>query len=148
MATNNTYVGNSTVYVQPGLGAFSVISETNPSYAINGFSELKKGKSIKEAIEYTREADVDANFRQIAGIDSTGNVYAYTGSALKFRKGYSSHLIGKNDVALGNQLAEAVLSSMATKYEHSKGTLAERLLKSIWAGRMPGDKLQENNLQL
>jgi uncharacterized Ntn-hydrolase superfamily protein len=95
VATNNIYVGNSTVYVQPGLGAFSVIAETNPNYAINGFSELTKGRSIKEAIEYTGRVDVDANFRQIAGIDSIGNVYAYTGSALKFWKGYSSHLIGK-----------------------------------------------------
>jgi uncharacterized Ntn-hydrolase superfamily protein len=141
VATNNIYVGNSTVYVQPGLGAFSVIAETNPNYAINGFSELKKGRSIKEAIEYTGRVDVDANFRQIAGIDSIGNVYAYTGSALKFWKGYSSHLIGKNYVVLGNQLAEGVLSSMATNYEHSKGTLAERLLKSIWAGQNAGGQI-------
>ena len=49
VATNNIYVGNSTVYVQPGLAAFSVIAETNPNYAINGFSELNKDKFIKEA---------------------------------------------------------------------------------------------------
>ena len=50
-------------------------------------------------------------------------------------------------MVLENQLVEGVLSSMATNYEH-KGTLAERLLKSIWAGRIPRDNLQENDLQL
>lgn len=141
VATNNIYVGNSTVYIQPGLGAFSVIAETDPDYAINGFVELKKGKSIKEAIESTRRNDDDANFRQIAGIDSIGNAYAYTGSALKFWKGYATHLIGKHYVVLGNQLAEGVLSSMATSYEHSKGTLAERLLASIRAGQNAGGQI-------
>lgn len=141
MATNNIYVGNSTVYVQPGLAAFSVIAETKPDYAINGFVELKKGRSIKEAIEYTRDRDEDANFRQVAGIDSIGNVYAYTGSALKFWKGDASHLTGKDYVVLGNQLAEDVLSCMAASFEHSKGTLAERLLKSILAGQNAGGQI-------
>ncbi|WP_158622662.1 DUF1028 domain-containing protein [Pedobacter sp. KBW06] len=141
VATNNIYVGNSTVYVRPGLAAFSVIAETKPDYAINGFEELEKGKSIKEAIEYTKDRDEDANFRQVAGIDSIGNVYAYTGASLKFWKGSASHLAGKNYVVLGNQLAKDVLSSMATSYEHSKGTLAERLLKSIRAGQNAGGQI-------
>lgn len=141
VATNNIYVGNSTVYIQPGLGAFSLIAETDPDYAINGFVELKKGKSVKEAIEFTRANDEDANFRQIAGIDSIGNVYAYTGSALKFWKGDAMHLIGKHYVVLGNQLAKGVLSSMAKSYEDSKGTLAERLLTSIRAGQNAGGQI-------
>ncbi|SHH08886.1 DUF1028 domain-containing protein [Pedobacter caeni] len=141
VATNNIYVGNSTVYIQPGLGAFSVIAETDPDYAINGFAALKKGKSVKEAIESTRANDEDANFRQIAGIDSIGNVYAYTGSALKFWKGDATHLTGKHYVVLGNQLAEGVLSSMAKSYEHSTGTLAERLLTSIRAGQDAGGQI-------
>ena len=51
VATNNIYVGNSTVYVRPGVGAFSVIAETEPAYAHNGFDQLQQGRSIKEAIE-------------------------------------------------------------------------------------------------
>ncbi len=37
VVTNNIYVGNSTVYIQPGLGAFSVIAENDPAYAHKGF---------------------------------------------------------------------------------------------------------------
>src|SRR5476651_2336733 len=57
VATNNIYVGNSTIYIEPGIGAFSVIAETEPAYAINGFQQLKAGKSIEQAINYTREKD-------------------------------------------------------------------------------------------
>src|ERR1700742_572759 len=53
VATNNIYVGSSTVYVHPGLGAFSIIAETEPAYAHNGFDQLQQGKSIRTAIEYT-----------------------------------------------------------------------------------------------
>ena len=42
VATDNIYVGNSTIYIQPGIGAFSVIAETEPQYGIEGLERLKK----------------------------------------------------------------------------------------------------------
>jgi len=32
VATNNIYVGNSTIYIEPNIGAFSVIASTEPKY--------------------------------------------------------------------------------------------------------------------
>lgn len=141
VATNNIYVGNSTIYIEPGIGAFSVIAETCPDYAINGFQQLKTGKTIEQAINYTREKDDEFDTRQVAGIDAKGNVYAFTGSALKNWKGYSSHLLGKNFVVMGNQLGDSVLVKMAYTFEHTHGTLAERLLKSLLAGQAAGGQL-------
>jgi uncharacterized Ntn-hydrolase superfamily protein len=141
VATNNIYVGNSTIYIEPGVGAFSVIAETNPDYAINGFQQLKTGKTIAQAINYTREKDDEFDTRQVAGIDAKGNVYALTGSALKNWKGYSSHLLGKNFVVMGNQLGDSVLVKMAYTFGHTSGTLAERLLKSLLAGQVAGGQL-------
>lgn len=141
VATNNIYVGNSTIYIEPGLGAFSVIAETNPDYAINGFQQLKTGKTIEQAINYTREKDDESDTRQVAGIDVKGNVYAFTGSDLKNWMGYSSHLLGKNFVVMGNQLGDSVLVKMAYTFEHTSGTLAERLLKSLLAGQAAGGQL-------
>src|SRR6186713_3220099 len=83
VATNNIYVGNSTVYIEPGLGAFSVIAETEPVYALEGFEQLRQGKTIREAIEYTAGLDSDVGLRQVSGIDSIGRVYAFTGSSWK-----------------------------------------------------------------
>ena len=141
VATNNVYVGNSTVYIEPGIGAFSVIAETEPRYGIKGLEQLKKGSSVKEAIQYTRETDSEAHFRQVAGIDANGNVYAFTGEALKYWNGRASTRLGKGFVVLGNQLEDEVLSKMATVYENTKGTLAERLLNSLVAGQNTGGQI-------
>lgn len=141
VATNNLYVGNATVYIEPGVGAFSVIAETEPAYAINGFSQLRKGKSIKEAIQYTRNTDEDSLLRQVAGIDARGNRFAFTGGALKYWNGLAAHRIGANYIVMGNQLADSVLAHMATTFEAATGSLAERLLKSLVAGQQAGGQI-------
>lgn len=141
VATNNIYVGNSTCYITPGIGAFSCIAETEPQYAINGFQQLAQGKTIQEAILFTKQSDMDADTRQVSGIDSSGHVFAFTGSSLKYWKGSSADLAGKYYVVMGNQLAPNVLHDMADAFEHSEGTLAERLLKSLIAGENAGGQI-------
>lgn len=141
VATNNIYVGNSTVYIQPGLGAFSVIAETNPKYAREGFKKLKAGKSIKKAIEEVKQQDKMAHYRQVSGIDAQGNVFAFTGKALKYWKGVSAHLVGKKHVVMGNQLDKKVLSQMSATFMNSKGTLAQRLVASLAAGQKAGGQI-------
>jgi len=141
VATNNIYVGNSTCYIQPGVGAFSVIAETEPMYAYNGFEQLKENKTIEQAIQFTRLKDTLADYRQVSGIDAKGNVYAFTGSSLKYWKGKSTHLIGKHYVVMGNQLAPNVLHDMASAFEHTEGTLAVRLLKALAAGEKAGGQI-------
>lgn len=141
VATNNIYVGNSTVYIQPGLGAFSVIAETEPAYASNGFAQLRAGRNIKQAIDYTLKQDSDAYLRQVSGIDSLGNGYAFTGSAWKYQKGKAGHLLGKGYVVMGNQLADSVLIRMSSAFERSGGTLAQRLLTALIAGQKAGGQI-------
>lgn len=141
VATNNIYVGNSTIYIQPGLGAFSVIAETQPSYAINGFEQLKLGKTIKEAIEYSFQNDSEQYLRQVAGIGPNGEVYAFTGASLKYWKGKAAHITGNSFVVIGNQLTDSTLTAMATAYQHANGTLAQRLLASLLAGQKAGGQI-------
>ncbi|WP_273566133.1 DUF1028 domain-containing protein [Maribacter halichondriae] len=141
VVTDNIYVGNSTIYIQPELGAFSVIAETEPRYAIEGFEKLKEGKSIEHAIIEVRDNDNQANYRQISGIDGEGNVFAFTGKSLKYWNGKASEILGENYVVMGNQLADEVLSEMSKSFESSEGTLAERLLKSLVAGQNAGGQI-------
>jgi len=141
VATNNLYVGNSTVYIEPGLGAFSVIAETHPPYAHNGFQQLKQGATIEQAILSTKNQDAQAHFRQVAGIDKSGNVFAFTGEALTYWQGTSSHLLGESYVVMGNQLDENVLQHMSRTYERTRGTLAERLFASLIAGQLAGGQV-------
>lgn len=141
VATNNIYVGSSTIYIEPGVGAFSVIAETEPIYGINGLALLKKGMSIEESIQDTRNSDKESHYRQVSGIDAKGQVYAFTGEALKYWNGSAAHQYGEGYVVMGNQLAENVLSKMAEVYEKSRGTLAERLLESLIAGQKAGGQI-------
>ncbi len=141
VATNNIYVGNSTVYIEPGLGAFSVIAETEPAYAYNGFDQLRQGKSIREAIGYTSKTDSLVYLRQVAGIDRYGNTFAFTGASWKYQKGFAGSLAGPHYVVMGNQLAPEVLSRMSAAFTATTGTLAQRLLAAIVAGQKAGGQI-------
>jgi uncharacterized Ntn-hydrolase superfamily protein len=141
VATNNIYVGNSTIYVQPGLGAFSVIAETEPAYAHNGFQQLQLGRNIREAIENTMQTDSESYLRQVAGIDRNGMTFAFTGASWKYEKGFAGTLAGPNFVAMGNQLAPDVLKQMSTAFRATTGTLAQRLLAAIVAGQKAGGQI-------
>ena len=142
VATNNICVGNSTVHVKPGLGAFSVIAETLPDYAYNGFSQLEKGKTIREAIEYTSANDSEVYLRQVAGIDKQGHTFAFTGASWKYQKGFAGTLAGPNFVAMGNQLAPDVLNKMSAVFQSTTGTLAQRLLAALVAGQQAGGQIE------
>ncbi len=141
VATDNIYVGSSTIYIEPGLGAFSVIAETNPDYANNGFSQLKEGTTIEQAILFTKERDKESHYRQVSGIDRMGNVFAFTGEALKYWNGKADHMLQDKFVVMGNQLDDLVLEKMASAFENTKGTLAERLLTSLIEGQIAGGQI-------
>ena len=141
VATNNIYVGNSTIYIQPGIGAFSVIAETLPKYGIEGLEKLRIGKSIDKAIMEIKVNDNEANYRQVSGIDANGNIFAFTGKSLKYWNGQASHIQGENYVVMGNQLSENVLIEMSNTFKNSDGTLAQRLLESLVAGQNVGGQI-------
>lgn len=141
VATNNIYVGNSTVYIEPGLGAFSVIAETEPAYARDGFAQLRQGKSIREAIEYTALKDPEVGLRQVSGIDSLGRVYAFTGASWKYQRGFAGAIQGKGYVVMGNQLGDSVLQHMSAGFEKAGGSLAQRLMAALVAGERAGGQV-------
>lgn len=141
VATNNLYVGNSTIYIQPGVGAISVIAETLPDYGVVGLRQLSRGKSPKDAIEMIRKTDDQADYRQVSVVNKRGETYAFTGHSLTYMKGQASHRIGNGYVVMGNQLADSVLNWMANTYEQAKGTLAQRLLAGLIAGQKAGGQV-------
>ncbi|MET1258313.1 DUF1028 domain-containing protein [Flagellimonas sp. DF-77] len=141
VATNNIYVGSSTVYIEPGLGAFAVIAETEPRYAKMGFEQLAQGAQIENAVSAYRSKDPQAHLRQVAGLDAQGNTYAFTGSGLRFWKGMASFIEGPGFVVLGNQLAPRVLERMADAFTNGSGALAQRLMTALLAGQEAGGQL-------
>lgn len=141
VATDNIYVGNSTIYIEPGVGAFSVIAETEPIYGIKGLEMLRNGSSVKEAIEAIKNRDKEVNYRQVSGIDAIGNTFAFTGGSLKFWKGEAAFIRGRNHVVMGNQLANGVLEKMSQTFEGARGTFPERLMMALLAGQEAGGQI-------
>ncbi|SDM19585.1 DUF1028 domain-containing protein [Siphonobacter aquaeclarae] len=141
VATNNLAVGASTAYIRPGVGAFTLIAETEPAYAANGFRLLEQGRSIEEALDFTRKKDTLSYQRQFAGVDADGNVFAFTGESLRYWKGTATHRTGFHFAVLGNQLAPGVTDRMAETFETTTGTLATRLLAALLAGERAGGQI-------
>ncbi len=141
VATDNISVGSSTIYIEPNIGAFSVIAETEPKYGIKGIELLSKGEIIKKAILTTKDNDEESSFRQVAGIDSSGKGFAFTGESLKYWNGFSGQIVKTNYIVIGNQLAENVLEEMSFAFENSKGTLAEKLMTALIAGQNVGGQV-------
>ncbi|MFK7935334.1 MAG: DUF1028 domain-containing protein [Saprospiraceae bacterium] len=141
VATDNIYVGSSTIYIEPGVGAFSVIAETEPRYGIEGLERLKQGESITQILNSIRQQDNEAKYRQVAAIDAKGNTAAFTGTALRYWDGHAGHLAGKNHIVIGNQLADSVLVAMSYTFMQEQGTLAERLLAALLAGQAAGGQI-------
>lgn len=141
VATDNIYVGNSTIYIKPGVGAFSVIAETEPMYGLNGLAQLEAGSTIQDAILFSKNQDSQNHYRQVSGINAQGEGYAFTGDALANWKGVSTHFLGDQFVVMGNQLEPKVLERMAQTFQDSRGPLAKRLLKSLLAGQAAGGQV-------
>ena len=141
VATNNIAVGASTIYIDPMIGAFSVIAETEPQYGINGLSELRRGQSVRAAIEHSIANDDSPHSRQVAGIDMAGNSHVYTGSSVKYWKGHAGQVEGPDYVIVGNQLADSVLQRMAYTFENTDGSLSFKLLESLIAGQVNGGQI-------
>src|SRR3990172_1301203 len=66
-------------HVKPGVGAIATQSYTNVRLGIDGLKLLELGLSPEAALTALLAEDEHAAVRQVAGIDSHGRVFAYTG---------------------------------------------------------------------
>ncbi len=130
------------MYIRPGLGAFSVIAETEPAYALNGFEQLRQGRSIREAIESTREKDPEAYLLPGVGDRQPLQLLCFYRVDLEISERLlAGSMTGKGYVVMGNQLGDSVLQAMASGFERASGTLAQRLLAALVAGERAGGQV-------
>jgi uncharacterized Ntn-hydrolase superfamily protein len=141
VATNNIYVGNSTIYIAPGVGAAAVIAETEPIYGINALKKMRQGFTPAQAANFTLRTDSMPDYRQLGIVDKFGHSYGYTGHALSYWKGTAAHITGKGYVVMGNQLADSVLVEMVRAYETTHASFPQRLIASIAAGQQAGGQI-------
>jgi uncharacterized Ntn-hydrolase superfamily protein len=134
-------VGTSVSWAEAGVGAVATQSFTNKSFGIRGLDLLRSGLTAQQALDSLLADDPGRDVRQVAVIDSKGNVATHTG---KNCIDYASHIQGNNFSVQSNMmLTDKVPSAMATAFENSKGKpLAERMIMALEAGQKAGGDIR------
>lgn len=134
-------VGTSVPWAEAGVGAVATQSFVDKSYGPKALALLKKGLSSQEVMDQLVTADPGRDVRQVAIIDTKGNVATHTG---KNCIQVASHIKGINYSVQSNMmLGDKVDEYMAEAFEKSKGKpLAERVLLALEAAQKAGGDIR------
>jgi uncharacterized Ntn-hydrolase superfamily protein len=134
-------VGTAVSWAEAGIGAVATQSFVNKSFGIRGLDLLRKGATSKEALQTLLKDDEGREVRQVAIIDTKGNVATHTGAKCI---DYADHIQGSNYSVQSNMmLTNKVSKAMANTFEKSRGKpLAERMLLSMEAAQNVGGDIR------
>ena len=134
-------VGTLVSWAEAGLGAVATQSFVNKSFGPRGLDLLRRGLNAQQALEILLSDDEGREVRQVAIIDTNGNVATHTG---KLCIQYASQIQGKQfSVQANMMLTDKVCRAMADAYEKSDGKpLAERMLLALDAAQSAGGDIR------
>ncbi len=134
-------VGTAVPWGEAGVGVVATQSFVNKSYGPKGLALIKAGKTAPEALQELLAQDEGREVRQVAMIDTNGNVNAHTG---KNCIDYASQIVGKNFSVQSNMmLNNKVCTAMAKAFEASEGKpIAERILIALQAAQAVGGDIR------
>ena len=133
-------VGSLVPWAEAGVGAIATQSFVNVSFGPRGLELLKQGKTAEEVVKELIDADESRDARQLAIVDSQGNVAAHTGAKCVPAAG---HHVGSNFSVQANlMLNDRVWPAMAKAFEASKGPLAERMIVALEAAQEAGGDIR------
>jgi uncharacterized Ntn-hydrolase superfamily protein len=133
-------VGPIVPWAEAGVGAVATQSFVDVSYGPLGLALMKAGKTAREALNALIEADKNPEIRQVAMIDSRGNVAVHTG---KKNIQSAGHQTGKYYSVQGNLLLNNdVWPAMAQAFERTNGDFADRLIAALEAGQKAGGDIR------
>ncbi|MDY8138207.1 DUF1028 domain-containing protein [Aquimarina sp. 2201CG5-10] len=134
-------VGSIVSWGQSGVGVVATQSFVNPAYGPDGLKLMSEGINAKEALDQLVGKDEGKDFRQVAFLDSQGNVAAFTGKKCIVS---AHHIIGDNfSVQANMMLNDKVVPAMAKAFEeHNNLPLAERIVKVLLAAQDAGGDIR------
>ena len=140
IATYSITVGLYCNGLRGNVGATMTQAFVNQSNNPLALRLLAQGYTPDHVMAELKANDPNHEFRQIAVIDRTGRLAAYSGPK---NRGWAGHVTGDGYVAMGNVLAgKPVIDAMAKAYEGAaKLSFERRLLASIEAGRDAGGQV-------
>jgi uncharacterized Ntn-hydrolase superfamily protein len=115
-------VGAEVTWAEAGVGAIATQSFIDPGYGKLGLDLLRAGKSADEALRALLAVDLHADSRQVAIVDSQGNVACFTGAKDMPEAGCA---VGK---------LHKIASSQTSQADSVMDELAEKLGLRIYLG--------------
>jgi uncharacterized Ntn-hydrolase superfamily protein len=133
-------VGSIVAWGEAGVGVIATQSFVNPSFGPRGLELMKKGMSAEESLDLLIASDEGREFRQLAILDVSGNVKAFTGN--KCIEG-AGHTVGSNYSVQANlMLNDRIWGVMSSAFEQTKGPLAERMIAAMEAAQNAGGDIR------
>lgn len=134
-------VGTIVSWGQSGAGVVATQSFVNPAYGPGGLALMEQGISAPEALKQLVAKDDGRDFRQVAMLDASGRVQAYTGEKCVASAG---HIVGDNYAVQANMmLNDRVVPAMAAAFEKNTSLpLAERVLEVLKAAQDAGGDIR------
>jgi uncharacterized Ntn-hydrolase superfamily protein len=133
-------VGPIVPWAEPGVGAVATQSLVEVSYGPRGLQMMSSGRGAKQTLEELLSQDPNKDVRQVAMIDSRGEVAAWTGK--KCIPAAGDHAGAQYSVQANLMSNENVWPAMALAYENTEGDLADRLLAALEAAQAAGGDIR------
>jgi uncharacterized Ntn-hydrolase superfamily protein len=133
-------VGSIVTWAEAGVGAVATQSFVDPAYGPRGLELMKSGLSAEQALEALLLVDEGRDVRQVAFVDTSGNVAAHTGAKCIESAGH--HVGDGYSVQANMMLNEKVVPAMAAAYETAEGDLAERMMAALEAAQSVGGDIR------
>jgi len=133
-------VGITVPWAETGVGAVATQAYGGVDFGPIILSLLKDGHSANTVMEKILKTATRTQFRQIAIVDSKGEIAAFTGMSCTPEAGHS---IGEAVSSQGNvMINKLVWPAIKNGYVSSKGNFAERLVNGLEAGQKIGGDLR------
>ena len=133
-------VGTLVPWAQAGVGAVATQSFVEVRYGTSGLDLMASGLSAQRTLDALLAADANPDVRQVAMIDSSGQIAVHTGENCIQ---YAGHLAGENFSVQSNlMIRPGVPEAMAEAFQQARGPLAERMLTALEAAQSVGGDLR------
>lgn len=133
-------VGPVVPWAEAGVGAVATQSLVLVDYGPYGLELMRKGYSAREALDSLLKADAHREGRQVAMVDTKGNVAAWTGPNCIPDAGDAQ---GEQFSCQANLMANAkVWPAMKAAFESAQGDLAERMMQALEAAEKAGGDIR------
>lgn len=133
-------VGPIVPWAEAGVGAVATQSLVLVDYGPKGLELMRQGLTAPQALDALMRIDTNPDVRQVAMIDTTGNISAHTGPLCIPDAG---QVVGDQFSVQANLMAnDRVWPAMAKAYTSATGDLAERMLQALEAGEKAGGDIR------